>query len=196
MLTLKNHNKFSSRSMSSMLLRFSLMFFTALIIAVLVQNSWTNHINLYHTILETACVFIALSIFTSIWYTCDQSHDSNHILGFGYLAVAIFDALHAYYHLKLDLTAISYYDLSTRFWILGRLTEAVTILMVVTSCKIFITKYINILITLGFAVGVSYFVVAYHDVLPLLLTAQGVTPLKKFLEYAVIAIYIISLLNM
>jgi PAS domain S-box-containing protein len=172
------------------------MFFTALTMAVLVQNSWTNHINLYHTILEIACVFIALSIFTSIWYTCDQSHDSNHILGFGYLTVAIFDALHAYYHLKLDLTTISYFDLSTRFWILGRLTEAVTILMVVTSCKIFISKYINILIMLGFAAGVSYFVVTYHDVLPFLLTAQGVTPFKKFLEYAVIAIYIISLLNM
>ncbi|MDF2531278.1 MAG: hypothetical protein K0Q65_859 [Clostridia bacterium] len=177
-------------------MRFLLMFFTSLAIAMLVQNSWTNNINLYHTVLEMSCIFIALSIFISIWYTWDKSGDNNNILGFGYLIVAIFDALHVYYHLKLDLTAKSYFDLSTRFWILGRLTEAVTILMVVTSCKIFISKYMNIWVTLGLAAGFSYFVVAYHDVLPFLLTAQGVTPIKVFLEYVVIAMYIVSLLNM
>jgi PAS domain S-box-containing protein len=196
MISLNKNNKFAKDSIGTLILRFLLTIFVSIGIAIMVQQSWGNNINLYHTFLETACIFIALSIFTSIWYTYGKGDDINHTLGFGYLIVAIFDALHAYYHLKLDLTAISYFDLSTRFWILGRLAEAVTLLMTVTSIKIHASKYINILISLALSMGIVYFMVAHHNALPLLLTAQGVTPTKVFLEYVVIAIYIISLFSM
>lgn len=195
MITLKSDSGYTANSIRALLFRFLLTIITSIAITLLVQSSWSKNLNLYHTILEATCVFIALSTFMSIWYTYDKGKVSNFILGFGYLVVAIFDALHIYYHLKLDLTAVSYFDLSTRFWILGRLAEAVTILMVVTSIKALTSKYISLAISLGVAIGIAYFVVAKHDVLPFLLTAQGVTPLKKFLEYVVIAMYIVSLFN-
>lgn len=192
MFDIKEKIQLSNNPMLFVLCRFITMLMLSLGITLLVQQSWAKNLNLYHTILEAACVFIALAIFVCIWYTYDKSDFASNILGFGYLIVAIFDAFHAYYHLKLNLTAISYFDLSTRFWMLGRLTEAITMLLIVSSFNIFTSKYKNIIISLGIALGLSYFVVGHHDLLPMLLTAKGVTPIKIFLEYVVIAIYLIS----
>lgn len=196
MFTLKKFKLIIPKSTMSSILKFLIIVIISIIIAALVQESWTNNLNLYHTILELVCIFVAFSIFISIWYTYNKSDHSSYALGFGFLAVAVFDTLHAYYHLKLNLSVVAYFDLSTWFWILGRLTEAITILLAVTSCKIFTSKYMNILFSLGITSGLFYFMVNYYEALPLLLTADGVTPLKLFLEYVIIGIYLISLTAM
>lgn len=166
-----------------------LSFFTA----IFMHDIWIKYLNMYHTILELTCVFIALSIFMSVWFIYNRNSVSCNILGLGYLAVAIFDILHTFYHLKLNLVPNSYFDLSTRFWILGRLTEAIVLLLSVQLVRIKFSKWTNLFITLGIVLGIFYFVVIYHDYLPILLTSTGVTPIKVMLEYGIICLYLISL---
>lgn len=170
-----------------MTISFSLLF-TSLVHKALVKN-----LDVYHTILEAFCIFTALTIFLSVWYTCQHYEDSHYILGFGFLAVAVFDALHTYYYLKLDLNQNSYYDLSTRFWIIGRFFEAIVLLLSTRQFKMRRNKWISLAATIGVCLFVCATLVYHHDDLPVLLTEEGVTPVKVFLEYVVIILYFISL---
>jgi PAS domain S-box-containing protein len=177
----------------SLIAHFIILFIAAIAVSALVHNKWVQYLEVYHTVLELACIFIAVSIFFCIWYIFEWSTVSNNILGFGYLVVAIFDMLHTFCFLKLDLTAGSYFDLSTRYWILGRLAEAITMFLTINAFKVKGNKQIKLLITLTAAFGIAYFVVKFHGYLPVLLTEEGLTPAKVILEYVVISIYGYSL---
>jgi PAS domain S-box-containing protein len=170
--------------------------FLSLVFAKIFHNSWIKYLNVYHTILELTCVFIALSIFISVWFTYNRKEPANHTLGFGFLAVAIFDAFHTFYFLKLNVAAAAYYDLSTRYWILGRLCEAIVLYISIRVVNPKFNKWINLLVTLISTFGLSYFIIAYHNYLPILLTEQGVTPIKVFLEYLIIFIYFLCIWNL
>jgi PAS domain S-box-containing protein len=138
-------------------------------------------------------MFIALAIYTSVWYNYEKTDISTRFLGFGFLIVAIFDGLHTLYYLKLNLSINSYYDLSTWNWILGRLTQAVMIYLSTFNLKVKINKWIPLVGSIAFVMGIFYFINIYHHLLPMLLTDKGVTPLKITLEYIAIAIFAISL---
>ncbi|OGO78286.1 MAG: hypothetical protein A2Y23_10560 [Clostridiales bacterium GWB2_37_7] len=196
MFSFKNRNQGLISPRMSIIAQFISMLLISIVVALLVQQNWIKNLNLYHTVLELAGIFIALAIFISVWFTYDKCQDGSYILGFGYLAAAIFSAFHVYYYVKFDPTAITYLDLSARFWILGRLAESITILLAVSFCRIFVSKYLNLLITLAVAVGVSYFVVVYNNMLPLLMTAEGDTPSRIFIGYMIIVINVISLWGM
>jgi PAS domain S-box-containing protein len=183
----------STNSMKTLVVQCIVTLTLALSISLFMYDTWIKNLNTYHTVLELICVFIALSIFFLIWYTYRQEFKSNHVLGFGFLSVAIYDSLHIFYHLKLNLTQSSYFDMSTRYWILGRLTEAIVLLLSVHALKIKLNKLTALILTLAVTFGASYFVLNHHDSLPILLTKQGVTPIKVFLEYIIISIYLLSL---
>jgi PAS domain S-box-containing protein len=129
----------------------------------------------------------------AVWYNYKRSSADTCVLAFGFLAVAAFDAMHTYYFLKLDLTSNSYYDLSTRFWMLGRLAQGITIYMYTIKIKHKANKWIASALTIVFIGSVSYITNAHHNILPVLLTEKGVTPIKVVLEYLVIALYLLSL---
>lgn len=170
-----------------------LILMLSIIFAQIFHNSWVKHLNLYHTILELICIFIALSLFISVWFTYSRNIPASHALGFGYLAIAIFDAFHTFYFLKLNVTANAYFDLSTRYWILGRLCEAIVLYISIRAVKPKLNKWVNLIITLTVTLGLSHIVIAYADYLPILLNEQGVTPIKVFLELLIIFIYLTGL---
>lgn len=188
----------SKSSMNSLIIR-SLMvkFLTTLslsfFISIFVHNIFIRYLDIYHTVLELVCVFIALSIFISVWHLYNRNPVSCNILGFGFLAVAIFDSLHIFYHLKLNLTQDLYLDFSTKFWILGRATEAIGLLVSVQVTISKLKKWTKLFITLVLILGVCCFLFIYGDYLPILLTNQGVTPVKVMLEYVIISLYVMSL---
>lgn len=180
-------------SMTSLIIQIVGSLIMAFGVALFMHDTWVKSLNIYHTALELICVFIALSIFTSVWYSHKSTSKDNQILGFGYLAIAAFDTFHVLYHLKLNLSGNSYFDLSTRYWIIGRLTEAAIILLALSSLKIKLNKWTQLILTLMFIFGVGELFTTYHDFLPLLLTEKGVTNLKVALEYLVIVMYLVSL---
>jgi PAS domain S-box-containing protein len=197
-----NNERYSRNSIGMLLVKFVTVLLLVLVVSWMLHNSWIKHLELYHTLLEVICVFVAFCIFVTVWHTYNHNSSKSSILntsaaalGFGYLTVAIFDILHTFYFLKLDLTANSYFDLSTRYWILGRLSEALTLFLSTLYFKKIFNKWFILLITLSISLGVSYFVIAYHDALPVLLNDQGVTGIKIALEWVVITIFFISLYN-
>lgn len=170
----------------------TLSFFTA----IFIHNTVVKYLKVYCTVLELTCVFIALSIFISVWYLYNRNSVSYNVLGFGFLAVAIFDILHILYYLNLNLAHNQHFDISSKFWILGRATESIVLFLSMGLVRIKLKKWISLFITLSVALGVSYFVVFYNDYLPILLTNHGATPAKIILECGIICMYIMSLYAM
>ncbi|MFL0197061.1 MASE3 domain-containing protein [Clostridium sp. WILCCON 0269] len=188
-ITIRN----STNSIKSLMLQYFETLALSFFIALFIHNTWIESLDIYHTILELICVFIAMAIFVSVWFLYNRNSVSCNVLGLGYLAIGIFDILHTFYFLKLNLVSSSYFDLSTKFWILGRLTEAAVLLLSVQLVSLKLNKWINLLVVLGTTLGISCFIVIYGNHLPVLLTSQGVTPLKMMLEYGIICLYAISL---
>ncbi|HOJ09828.1 MAG TPA: MASE3 domain-containing protein [Clostridiales bacterium] len=203
-----------NNTMKNILLQSILVITITVVFALFLYNSFIKYLNIYHTILELARVFIALSSFFSLWFTCSNTAFYNRILGFGYLRVAIFDIFHVFYFLKLNLCSSTYFDLSTKYWLLGRITEAIVLLLYVklytsefkkTSNHL---KYINILtfflnlnkwiilfVDLFFTLCILYFTNSYTDKSIILLTERGVTPTKTIFECIIVAIYLLALYN-
>lgn len=195
METTYNEQQASLRLKGKLLVIYVLTLTISLIISFLMHNTWIKYLQVYHTILELVCVFIAMSIFFSIWYNYKRSSLGSCLLGFGFLAVAAFDALHSVYFLKLDLTTSTYFDLSTKYWIYGRLVQAIAIFFSVKElkAKVKISRITALLLTIIFISLLSYLSIVYHDYLPILLTEEGVTPIKVVIEYGIILLCFYSL---
>lgn len=183
----------SLNTLNFCLKHFIIAFFVAVTLAFFMHENWINYLSVYHSVLEITCIFIALSIFISVWFTYETSIKSNYILGFGFLLVAIFDIFHTYYHFRINLSFDNYFNLSTPYWILGRLTEALVLLFTLKHTKAFSGKWPNLAATLLIGFGTVYFLYTNNDYLPILVTESGVTPIKVILEYAIILIYFYDL---
>lgn len=195
MFTYEKGDNNSRSQIKSLLAYFLLILSLSVIFALFFHNNWIKDINTCHTILELTCIFIAMAIFIAVWFTYGRNIQGSSILGFGFLAVAIFDAFHTFYFLKLNVTAEDYFDMTTRFWILGRLTEAIVIYASLQITKSKRNKFTSLFFILASTLGISYLAVAYHDYLPILLNEYGVTKIKIVLEYIIISIYIAGLLK-
>ncbi|ERI92734.1 PAS domain S-box protein [Clostridiales bacterium oral taxon 876 str. F0540] len=193
MFTYEKDNENSGWQIKRLLACFLLILSLSIIFALFFHDKWIKDINIYHTFLELICVFIGLAIFIAVWYTYSRNEKDSHILGFGFLAVSVFDIFHTLYFLRLNVTAEAYFDLSTRFWVLGRLSEAIVIYAALQIIKLKLNKLMSLFFTLATALGVSYLVTAYHNNLPVLLNESGVTEIKVALEYLIIFIYGIDL---
>ncbi|HEY9060882.1 MAG TPA: MASE3 domain-containing protein [Pseudobacteroides sp.] len=148
-----------------------------------------------HTILEVTCVFIALSSFLIIWLSHDVRKYSLTTLGFGFLSVAVFDIFHVIYYPELKLFPIGYDDLSTRFWVVGRISEAAILTLSTYKAGIFSkNKYMLLTISLFYSFGVSMALINFPSIMPtLFIPSIGVTNVKIVLEYAIIALFIFGI---
>lgn len=186
-------NSNSRKNIRTLLLNFLVILFLSIFIAILVHPSLIKYLNVYHTILELTCVFIALCIVMSVLQLYDRNLASCNVLGLGFLAVAIFDILHTFYHLRLNLTADAYFDLSTKFWLLGRITESLVLLLSVRLIKLKFKKFVNLFIVLTVTLVIAVLTVIYNNYLPILLTDNGVTNVKVLIEYGIICIYLMGI---
>lgn len=183
----------SRNFMKSLITKFLTILILSFFTAMFIHNIVIKYLNVYYTVLELTCVFIALSIFISVWYLYNRNSVSYNVLGFGFLAVAIFDVLHILYYLNLNLAHNQHFDISSKFWVMGRATESIVLFLSMGLVRIKLKKWISLFITLSVAIGVFYFVVVYNDYLPILLTNHGATPIKIILECGIICMYMMSL---
>ncbi|WML37826.1 MASE3 domain-containing protein [Clostridium sp. OS1-26] len=181
----------STNSMKSLIIKSLTILTVSFLTAIFIHNTVVKYLNVYCTVLELTCVFIALSIFISVWYLYNRNPVSYNVLGFGFLAVAIFDVLHILYY--LNLAHNQHFDISSKFWVLGRATESIVLFLSMGLVRIKLKKLISLFITMSIVLGVSYLVVVYNNYLPILLTNHGATPIKIILEYGIICMYIMNL---
>ncbi|MFZ5597143.1 MAG: MASE3 domain-containing protein, partial [Bacillota bacterium] len=189
-LTIKNRE----RPLKNILAQYIIILMGTLILAGLTYPAWAGYTALIHTILEIACVFIAISSFLTVWHNYHRNPPVNHLIGFGLLCTAVFDLFHTFYFPFLNLYPQGYFDLSTRYWVLGRLTEAAVLL--VCSTNLFqprIKNWFGLIFSAGLTLGISYLVLHFPGLMPVLLTEQGPTPLKIALEYLIVGLYLASL---
>ncbi|RYD02818.1 hypothetical protein N752_22655 [Desulforamulus aquiferis] len=146
--------------------------------------------------MELACIFVALASFLVFWLTHEQASPHHHLLGFGFLIVAIFDIFHTYHYQGLNLFPEGYDEVSARYWIMGRMTEAVIIFF--STSKIFreIKKWPGFLLSTIFAMGTSLIILYNPGSMPQLLEGHSVTPVKVYLEYVIILIFFACLINL
>lgn len=162
----------------------------------LLQDSWQYDPIFLHSALEGACISVAVFTFLIMWQNYERSSNINQIVGFGFLLVGIFDFLHTYFYPSLNHHPLGYNDISSRYWVLGRITEAVILLL--GTLNIFEgpkKRSVGLIITIVIGLTVSYVIYARQDWFPVLLTNNGgVTTVKIIIEYFIIGLFLLNLL--
>jgi PAS domain S-box-containing protein len=172
-----------------------LSFFSFLICNFVIFPYWRNHIDIIHTWFETVCVFIALSSFCVLMLTYRVTRlSSNSILSFGFLLVAEFDLLHIISFEPLNNHSVWNIDLSIKFWILCSIIEALMLLAISVNSEKFVWNKWTTLAVMVIGVNIVTYLACYQSNL-----LQGLvlpTVLKTILEYLVIVVYTVTLLNL
>ncbi len=148
-----------------------------------------------HTVLEMFCILIAFTIFITCWQTYNRGNNISRNIGFGFLIVSIFDMLHTYF---FQNPIFDYYycrEITLKFWLLGRITEAVILLMATRINKDNSTRRKNMLISCLCVVLLSCFLVFTFPYQLRMWDTQGLTKIKISLEYFVIIILITALVS-
>jgi len=190
-----NPRRFNLHGYQKILILYTLILFTGYTVSVIAAPTlWAHNVYIVHTILELICAFISIATFLVVWNTYEKNPGLNNILGYGFLSVAVFDIFHTYFFFAAQVLDQGYPDLSFRYWIIGRLVEALILLIVSSKEKGFaLNKWIMLIITLAFSIGTSLLLLYFPEILPVMITEGGLTPAKISLEYVVIALTFINL---
>lgn len=190
------HNLISN---NYLLLKIGIVILTDIFVGIILDKFvWKTHLALLHTCLELVCILISASIFLLVWQTFRFNLPFSKIFGFGFLAVCIFDLFHTYFFPALHFTPKGFDDLTTRFWIWGRVLEA-SITLFLTYPKLHwrrINRWVGLALTVAFILLIGHLCSTVKGFMPLLLHNGGVTPIKVAMEYGIIAIYAASMFNL
>lgn len=183
------------RPLINIFIRFVITLFICLVFSGILLTVWFKQVNLFHTVCELFCIFIALSAFVIIWYTYEQNSPVNFLVGVGFLIVACFDIFHIYCFPSLQLIPPQNYDLSIWYWLFGRMTEAILICAATINAFHFRTqKHLLLIGALAFTLLLSLFIRYYSYLLPALwVKGQGVSTFKMALEYLITSIFLFTL---
>lgn len=157
---------------------------------IIINPFWISYNRFLHTAMELVCVFISLATFLLVWYTFEKNDQVNHLIGFGFLAVAIFDIQHSFFFLRANQD----FELSIWYWLFGRFFECL-ILILITKENYDVPKWQGLFCTLLLAGTSSWFIYRQLPFLPILYDFQGATVIKIFLECTVILLLMYALLK-
>lgn len=166
------------------------------LISNFLQEIWRNDPIFLHSALEGACISVAVFTFLTMWQNYERSSNINRIVGFGFLLVGFFDFLHTYYYPPLNHHPLGFNDISSHYWVLGRITEGV--ILILGTLNIFggpKKRSVGLIITMVIGLTVSYVIYAHQEWFPVLLTDKGgVTTVKIIIEYIIIGLFLLNLL--
>ncbi len=154
----------------------------------------------WHISLELLSIVMSASIFFISYYTFEKSHRlRTMVIACTFCAVSLIDMFHtlSYRGMPNFLTEASTAK-ATTFWIIARMIAAIGLLAAgIIPIEKRIRSYRSLPL-LGTLIGtglVLYFVTYHLDSLPVLFINEiGLTPLKLYLEYAIIGIQLLCIL--
>ncbi|MCM3691662.1 MASE3 domain-containing protein [Neobacillus niacini] len=153
-----------------------------------------------HSVLEITCIAISITIFLYGLKMFSATKSLRLLLlSFTFLTIGIIDLLHtlSYNGMPFFITASSVQK-ATWFWITARVIQSILMLTLILLPDRKIKKdYRFLSVTLGLLLASTfgYIIIAYENVLPLLvIEGKGTTLLKNGLEYGVSFILFISLM--
>jgi len=169
---------------------------SVLAIATIIGLYFLSQVNylLFHSIVEGYSTVIAFGIFIYGW-NARKYIESGLILflGVGYLFVGIIDFLHFLTYQGMGVFSSDGPNLSTQLWVASRYLESLTIL----TSLVFINKRISsygLLATYAVLTAIVLGSIFYWQIFPLCYANDmGLTSFKKYSEYAICLILLISL---
>jgi hypothetical protein len=154
-----------------------------------------------HSLMETISIVIAMMVFAVGWNSHAGKTPGNLVLlACLFFAVGLLDFSHAAsYGGMPDFFSPNDSDKHLNFWIVARLLAASALLIVTLrpwEREISLASKYSMFVTLVVATGLlNWVVIDSQDMLPdLFIPGQGLTPLKKSLEYLCITINVVTLL--
>lgn len=160
----------------------------------LLFSIWHSYL-LFHSLAEIFSVVIAGGVFMIAWNSREHPDSGTLLnLGIGFLFTAIVDIFHTLAYQGMGVFP-SGTDWATKLWVAGRYLQALTILLFAVS----ITWRVRLpypLLTAVFAVLTVLLLgsILYWNIFPIcFVTDRGVTAFKKISEYAVSAVFAVSL---
>lgn len=160
----------------------------------LTLDIWKDNISLSHTIFELLCVFISFSIFIILWYTYDNNSLNIRPVGFAFLSVAIFIALHTLYFPSLGFAPAGHEDLFTKFGIIARFIEATFILALIYGFFRFnVNKWVMLIISLVGTFFISFMFLGFPELFPMMLSDDGPTVYRAIIECIILILFVCCL---
>jgi signal transduction histidine kinase len=163
-----------------------------LFIMILIGLSLLKNVNYYvfHSFAETFSCFIAMGILIVSIHTNRISENSFFMfLGIGYVFILILDMFHTYSYGDLMMLSNEVYDMDTKFWVVSRGVELITLLI----SFIFLFKknirknnyitFMGYIVIVGFII---YDIVYLQRFVPVMRTPEdGITKAKIYAEYII-----------
>ncbi|MEL7604634.1 MAG: MASE3 domain-containing protein [Sedimentibacter saalensis] len=161
-----------------------------LFIMILIGLVMLRNVNYYvfHSLAETFSCFIAMEILIVSIHTNRISKNSFFMfLGIGYVFILIMDLFHTYSYGDLMMLSNDVYDMDTKFWIVSRGIELVTLLIsfvFLFKKDVRTNNYVIFIVYFIFAGFIIYDIVYLQLFIPVMRTPEdGITNAKIYAEY-------------
>lgn len=163
-----------------------------LFIMILIGLVMLRNVNYYvfHSLAETFSCFIAMGILIVSIHTNRISKNSFFMfLGIGYVFILIMDLFHTYSYGDLMMLSNDVYDMDTKFWIVSRGIELVTLLIsfvFLFKKDVRTNNYVIFIVYFVFAGFIIYDIVYLQLFIPVMRTPEdGITNAKIYAEYII-----------
>ncbi|MDP3522685.1 MAG: MASE3 domain-containing protein, partial [Hydrogenophaga sp.] len=172
--------------------------FLAWVIPATPGSQGISHYLPLHGLMETVSILVALMVFAVGWNSrTDQVSGHTVLLACAFFAVACLDFSHTFSYTGMpEFFTPNDPEKHLSFWLSARLLAAFSLLAVLLrpwALKEPGAKYLLFAGTLGLIVVIHWIVLAHQHVLPrLFIPGEGLTPLKKGLEYLCIALNLVT----
>lgn len=174
--------------------RLWLLTYTLIVLLLVAGLAWASQVSylLFHTLVELAVVFVALTTFVVAVNTYPLLHSNVLVyLGCGYLAVGLLDLAHLLSFPGLAVLPVSAPDASIQFWLGARALEVLALL----SAPLFLRRRLCLPAAIaGFLGGAGAFAAwVFSGGLPaVFIPGEGLTPAKLAAAYLIIALLVLA----
>ncbi len=162
------------------------------ILLSLILLRWNNGVLLFHTMAELFSVVVGILMLVVALNTRHYSQNNFLIyLGIGYFWIAILDGMHTFTVPGMPFFNLTDAEVTLHFWVYTRIFEAFLVL----SAPLFLKKSLNIYWMFGLCAGIALLIgwASFKLPQPSMLTSHGLTTIKVFIEYFVIALLLLSI---
>lgn len=161
----------------------------SLVLGLLYLSTLYNFL-LFHTLAELFSIVIAFGIFIVAWNT-RQLHDNRYFLflGIAYLFIGFLDLAHTRTYKGMMVFQVQDPNTPTQLWVIARYIESISLLV----APLFFRRRMNPLSVFALYTLVTGLLLwsIHADLFPVcFVEGHGITPFKKFSEYAICAILV------